>query len=187
MANRDSLLVQIEEEEQYLKYGEQILSDIQSMQTELSADKIIESLRGFLWLSSWTPIIGTYDELVGSGRLSYLQSGELRITLANFRYLVEQFASYRDDQNSFHFAILAPFLHRNLNLEDLGWIGDDPPRSPFPIEIEALQSRAFWNLTVEWMALHDTTLNGDYGLRQLLAQTDEVLDIIDATLTRSLD
>lgn len=186
-ANRVSLLAGIEEEEQFLYYGKQILSNFRSGQTKLTRQELLENLRGFIVLSSWTPSTGTYDELVGSGRLSYLQSEELRVALATFRYTADQFHSYRADQNSFHFAIFGPFLHENLDMSVLGWIGDYEPESPFPMNFEKLQSQAFWNATVEWMSLHYSPLEGAYGFRKLLVQTEKILDMIDAELAGSSD
>ena len=93
VSNRESLLLQIEEENRILEYCNQILSNIQSGQSELTPEEFVDKIRGFWILTSWTSSTGTFDELVGSGRLSYLQSEELRVALARYRNLVCRFAS----------------------------------------------------------------------------------------------
>lgn len=185
LVNRETLNAEIEFETGILAHGDEVLSNIRSGLMELTEADFTKKIGAFLYTSSWTPTTGTYDELVASGRLLYIQNADLRIRLATYSKLLEQVPSYRDDQNTFWFSSLSPFIRDQMDFSSFEWIGSHESKSPFPDSLDKIETQELWNLFTEWRSLHYLAIDGAYGYRKALLQGEKIIELVNAELART--
>ena len=156
-----------------------IHTDIASGLTQTPPDQLLQKISDFYWFSSWEPITTTYDELVGSGHLEYIQSQGLRTMMSKYVVRVDRLIDYRGRQISNWQLSQRPFLYQHVVVSDLNWMTDYRPDSPFKNNLSGLESKTFWNLVSDWMTWHDSMLSEYEGL---LAAGQEITDLIDSEL-----
>lgn len=178
--NRELLVVGIESEMRLIGYGKRIHLHLESGLDEVSATDLHKLIGDFYWLLSWEPITGTYDEMLGSGRLLYLQNDVLRRKLSQYAHNLDGVRAVEQHAWTNWFTEQSPFLRKHLVVSQLGWIGDYRSDSPFGMNLEALQSREFHNLVSSFMgARSDVVLN----YQEAIVAGDEILALIEAELT----
>jgi hypothetical protein len=178
---RDSLSKEIEWEKNRINNGKEIHANIESGLTRLEPEDFIQIISDFYWFSAWEwePVTATYDELIGSGHLKYIQSQALRIKLGQFVHVVDQLNEYRGIQISVWQTAHQPFIYEHLIVSDMNWMGDYRPVSPFKNDLGALDSKQFWNLVSDWVVSHNTML---WRFQTALEKCDEILEAIDSEL-----
>jgi len=178
---REYLNKEIEWEGQLIGYGKDIHANIASDLSELSPDEFLQKITDFYWFSAfrWEPVTATYDELIGSGHLDYIQSQTLRAKLGQYKHAVGRLIDYRGRQISEWQSAHWPFVFEHLVISDLGWTGDYQPVSPFENNFDELNSKEFWNLVSDWMSWHNTML---WLYQGLLDKSEEILELIDSEL-----
>ena len=152
--------------------------------TQIPPDLFLQKISDFYWFSSWEPITATYDELVGSGNLEFIQSQRLRTMMSEYVVRVDRLIDYRGRQISNWQLAHRPFLYEHVVVSDLNWMNDYRPDSPFMNSLSSLESKIFWNLVADWMTWHDSMLS-EY--EQLLAAGQEITDLIDSELGKKAD
>ena len=153
ISTRDSLGKEIEWEKQRIGNGREIHANIASGLTRLSPGEFIQNISDFYWWSAWEwePITATYDELIGSGHLEYIENQALRIRLGQFVHLLGQLTEYRGIQVSAWQSAHQSFFYEHLVVSDMQWSGDYRPDAPFENDFSALNSKQFWNLVSDWL------------------------------------
>lgn len=186
IATRDSLNREIEWEQRLIGDGKDIHANIASGLTQLSSEEFLQKISDFYWFSSWEwePITATYDELVGSGRLEYIQSQTLRIMMGQYVHGVERLIDYRGRQITEWQLSHRPFVYKHVIVSDLGWTGDYQPVSPFKNSYSELESKEFWNLVSDWMGWHNTIL---MNYQRVLEDGEEILELIDSELAKKIE
>ncbi len=179
--NREGLKAGLEHEHQIINIGKEIHSIIQSDLTKIQRKEIIEKIGAFYWMYSWPSATGTYDEMIGSGHLSYIQSSALRIKLSTYANQLESTTTVEEGMETAWFLVHSPFLLEHLLFSNLGWTEDYVPDSRFSENFQALETREFWNLVSEWMS-------GSYGVirnyERAINQGNEILELIDVELAK---
>lgn len=179
-ANRDELNKQFIEEERILNLGKKIHTHIESGFREISPADLNVLIGKFFWLYEWQPITGTYEEMLGSGRLLYLRNKSLRGKLSQYVHLVEEIkTTEREGYTSWYFE-QSPFLREHLNMSRFGWVLDYEPTTKFGENFEALESREFHNLVTAWMVAHGDAVN---LYREAVLAGDEILEIFTSELS----
>jgi len=181
IATRDSLNTEIEWEQRLIGDGKDIHANIASGLTQLSPAEFLQKISDFYWFSlwEWEPITATYNELVGSGRLEYIQSRTLRIMMGEYVRRVERLIDYRGRQISEWQLSHRPFVYKHVIVSDLGWAGDYQPVSPFENSYSELESKEFWNLISDWMGWHNTILT---NYQRILEDGEAILELINSEL-----
>ncbi len=133
-------------------------------------------------LHVWRSATGTYDEMMGSGHFSYIQSGSLRIKLSKYEKILESIGSAEEAMRTSWDSEQGPFFIEHLLFSNLvGWTGDYIPDSIFSEDFQALKTREFWNLVSSWMiGLHDVILNYEGAI----SDGNDILDLIDVELAK---
>ena len=185
IANGESLKREIEWEERLIGNGKDIHANIASDLSELSPDEFLQKITDFYWFSAfrWEPVTATYDELIGSGHLDYIQSQTLRTKLGQYKHSVGRLIDYRGRQISEWQGSHRQFVYEHLVVSDLGWAGDYQPVSPFENNYSELNSKEFWNLVSAWMSWHNTML---WLYQGLLEKCEEILELIDSELATTI-
>ena len=186
ISTRLSLSNEIEVEKRILGIGREIHTNIATGVSQLSTEELVNKISDFYWFSAWEwePVTATYDELIGSGHLEYIQNQALRISLGQFRHLVSQLNDYRETQISEWQLSHRPFVYEHLIVSDMNWIGDYHPVSPFTNDVSKLESKQFWNLVSDWMVSHNTML---WRYQKAIENCDEIIGIIDSELATKTD
>jgi hypothetical protein len=186
IATRDTLKKEIEWEKQQISTGRDIHQNIISGLTQLSPEQFIQKISDFYWFSSWEwePVTATYDELISSGHLEYIQNQVLRIRLGQFGHIVRQLDDYRGIQISAWQMSHRPFFYEHLIVSDMDWMGDYHPGSPFENDLSKLESKQFWNLVSDWTVSHNTML---WRYQTALDKCDEILEMISSELATKTD
>jgi hypothetical protein len=186
IATRDNLKKEIEWEKQLISTGKDIHQNIASGLTQLSPEQFIQKISDFYWFSSWEwePVTATYDELIGSGHLEYIQNQVLRIRLGQFGHIVRQLIDYRGIQISEWQMSHRPFFYEHLIVSDMDWMDDYHPGSPFENDLSELESKQFWNLVSDWMVSHNTML---WRYQTALDKCNEILGMISSELATKTD
>lgn len=179
---RDSLYEEIEWEKHRINDGKEIHANIESGLTRLAPEDFIQIISDFYWWSGWNwePVTGTYEELIGSGHLEYIQSQALRIKLGQFVHLVDQLKVYRGIQVSTWQTAHRPFFYEHLIVSDMDYMGDYRPVSPFKNDLDALNSKEFWNLVSDWVVSHNTMR---WRYLTALEKCNAILEAIDYELS----
>lgn len=179
---RDSLSKEIDWEKQRIKDGKEIHANIASGLTRLAPEDFIQIISDFYWWSAWEwePVTATYEELIGSGHLEYIQSQALRIKLGQFVHLVDQLKEYRGIQISTWQTAHRPFFYEHLIVSDMDYMGDYRPVSPFKNDLDALNSKEFWNLVSDWVVSHNTMR---WRYLTALEKCNAILEAIDYELS----
>lgn len=186
IANIESLKAEIEWEERLIDNGKDIHANIASGLNKLSPDEFLQKITDFYWFSAfrWEPVTATYDELIGSGHLDYIQSHTLRTKLGQYKHSISRLVDYRGRQISEFQESHQSFIYTHLVLSDLGWTGDYRPVSPFENSYSELNSKEFWNLVSAWMSWHNTML---WLYEGLLEKSEEILELIDSQLATNTE
>ncbi len=121
-ANREELKASIEVERRKIDIGKEIHSIIQSSLTKIQQREINEKLGQFYWVNRWEPATGTYDEMMGSGHFSYIQSRSLRIKLSKYEKILETIKSAEGGMFTVWDSEQGPFFIEHLLFSNLvGW------------------------------------------------------------------
>ncbi|MDH3379256.1 MAG: hypothetical protein OEQ39_20210 [Gammaproteobacteria bacterium] len=177
--NQDQLRTRIEVEQRMIDLGKRLHEFVESDHAEFSLSELNALVNGFYTLNSWMPITGTYEEMLGSGRLLYIRNSELRKKLSQYAHLLIRARNVENNSWTNWYFEQSPYLRQHLNMSQFGWIGDYFSDPPFDVDMQVLRSREFHNLVSSWMvARQDITI--DY--RRIIAAGDEVLDLIGLEL-----
>ena len=179
-ANEGELNKQFIEEERIVSLGKELHAHINSGFRDISSAELNVLIGNFFWLYEWQPITGTYDEMLGSGRLLYLRNKLLRGKLSQYVHQLEEIkATEREGFTSWYFE-QSPYLRQHLNMSRFEWISDYEPTTRFGEDIQALQSREFHNLVTAWMVAHGDAVN---LYREAVNAGDEILELIASELS----
>lgn len=129
---------------------------------------------------TWTPTSGTYDDLISSGRLLYLQNLELRRALSQFKTVVEEIKVFEGLQILNYYERQAPFLDKTQDVNFSDWSEDYTPlQSPFEANLSPFGTLEYWNLLTEWICVHvDVVTAYNDGIQH----SDRVLELIEFEL-----
>jgi len=179
---RDSLSEEIEWEKQRINDGKEIHAHIESHLTRLAPEDFIQIISDFYWWSGWNrePVTATYEELIGSGHLEYIQNQALRIELGQFVQLIDQLKEYRGIQVNTWQTAHRPLFYEHLVVSDMDYMGDYRPVSPFKNDLGTLDSKQFWNLVSDWVISHNTML---WRYQIALEKCNAILEVIDSELS----
>lgn len=179
--NQDQLSARIEVEEALIDLGKRLHEFVESDDAGLSLSELNVLVNDFYILSKWMPITGTYEEMLGSGRLLYIRNGELRKRLSQYAHLLYRARETENYAWTNWYFEQSPFLRKHLNVSQFGWVGAYISDPTFDVDTQALRSREFHNLVSSWMvARYDITL--DY--RRVITAGDGVLELIDSELPK---
>ncbi len=177
--NQDQLSARIEVEEALIDLGKRLHEFVESDDAGLSLSELNVLVNDFYILNKWMPITGTYEEMLGSGRLLYIRNGELRKRLSQYAHLLNRARETENYAWTNWYFEQSPFLRKHLNVSQFGWVGEYFSDPTFDVDTQALRSREFHNLVSSWMvARYDITL--DY--RRVITAGDGVLELIDSEL-----
>ncbi|MBT8396480.1 MAG: hypothetical protein HKO65_05335 [Gemmatimonadetes bacterium] len=136
-------------------------------------------------ISPFRPVLGTYFDMVNSGKMELLQSDSLRSALAQFetslRWLDDNYREGFDQWNQ----IQAPFLVRNANArsfigeEYAGIVSDlELPPSRFDADSDVFWTRELANIYVITALSREGVVDtGETAIRQI----DEILRLIESS------
>lgn len=180
--NRERLEATISDHENVIKIGKEVLTLIQGGLTEESSAELLSKIGDLYSFPNWTPVTGTYDDIVNSGRLLYIQNVQLRRELSGFLKTSDRIRRYEELQTATWYDRHAPFVEEFLVLTNLYYGGlnlDQPPESPFSEDLSALETRRFWNLVTEWTGVHvDIIIFARIGIMYC----ERILELVDSEL-----
>jgi len=179
--NRESLKSQIEIHENLIIQGDEILKLIQAGLNDESSKELFSKVNNsFYFFRNWIPVTGTYDDIINSGRLLYIENQQLRNELSGFRRTLESIREYEGLQTKTFYENQSPFLTKNQDVNYSTWSGDyRPPISPFSVEISPFATVEYWNLVIQWIFVHADVIS---NYRRGIAHCDRILELIDIEL-----
>lgn len=182
LANRESLESSIKVQQVIINNGDEILNAIKAGITDESTGEFLANVSNLYLFRTWTPDTGTYEDIINSGRLLYIQNMQLRKELSAFRATVAAIQQFEILQTETYYERQAPFLVENQNVNFSTWSDDyRPPVSPFTTDIEPFTTMQYWNLVTEWIYVHvDVVSNYKDGI----AHCDRILELIESELAR---
>jgi hypothetical protein len=184
--NRQSLLEQIEVQKNIIGFGDEILRLLSEELGEQNADDFFESFRDFYYFERWAPITGTYDDLVGSGKLLLISNLSLRNDLSAFQRILASIREFEGLQSETYYENQAPFVNKhfdgteNFYLAHSSWLDyDQPPQFPYESDLAPYNSTEFWNLVVAWMWVHADVVR---YYRDGVSASNQIIELIKAEL-----
>jgi hypothetical protein len=183
-ANRKSLEAAIEKQEEIVNAGDEVLNLIKGGLDEESSDEFFSKVGNTVYFfKNWTPVNGTYGDLISSGRLLYVRNGRLRSELAEFNRSLEKTAQMEQLQTETFYARQSPFLAKNQDVNHFTWSDIyKPPISPFSVDTAPFTTLEFWNLLVEWIYIHVDIIS---NYQSSLDRCDRILDLIEIEMANS--
>lgn len=185
VSNNTELIGRIESGLKTVSNGQDILAATSNGLDPEELEEHIVKIGRFYFLSGYDGSMGTYDEMVSTGHVQYIQNQALRIKLATYSRLSEDIDTHISYQFSHYRMMHAPFLHDHLVISKLGWSGDYKPDLPFKEDMDALATRKFANLISDWIVTKYDLIN--YAYRPALVAGDELITVIDAELALKTD
>ncbi len=180
-SNRESLETAIEEQENVINEGDEVLNLIKAGLNEESSEEFFSKIGNKLYFfRNWTPFTGTYDDLISSGRLLYIQNSQLRNEMSEFRKSLELVRQMERLQTETFYARQSPFLAKYRDLNYSTWSESyKPPASPFFADIGSFATLEYWNLVVEWIYVHADIIT---NYKRRLADCNRILELIEVEL-----
>ena len=178
-ANREQLGVRIAEEQRLLELGERLHAFVESDSAALTRSELNSLLSSFFNPTTWTPVTGTYEEMLGSGRLLFIQNRELRSELSQYAHLLSVLRGIENSSWTNWYLEQSPFLREHLNLSEFDWFDAYYAHPSFDVDIQQFRSRKFHNLVASWMLARSDVI-GRY--RMVIAAGDKVLGLVDLEL-----
>lgn len=156
----------------------QLIGWLSRSRGEVPIDSILETgLRPF-FVDRFYPVMGTYQDLVNSGRVNLLRSDSLRIALAEFEVSLERLDQTVDEGYNQWNEIQVPFLlERGAFRALLGgeYKGIELPRMEASAALDRLRAEGFTDLlSVSVVAKQDVILHA----AGMLDQIDRILRLI---------
>lgn len=131
------------------------------------------------WIYEFDPILGTYYDLLNSGKLELLRSDSLRYALTQFESELDRLEIETDQTMLQWWDLVAPFFSDRVSFSefmDLEYRGADFPQSRFPLDPTAYWSQEFENvLTFTVVARQQLARSGEARLVDL----DTILRLIE--------
>ena len=179
--NRESLAAAIEEQKNVISEGDQVLRLIKDGLNEETSGEFFSKVSNKLYFFFfWTPITGTYDDLVNSGRLLYIQNSQLRIEMSEFQRSLERIRQMERLQTETFYARQSPFLSEYQDKNYGNWSeAYQPPVSPYSVDTAPFETLEYWNLVVEWNYIHADIIS---NYRRGLAACDHIIELIEIEL-----
>ncbi len=181
ISNRTELNKSIETERELINYGKEIHSIIYDQSTQFTSKELVQKIGDFYFLSDWSPSSGTYNEMLGSGRLLYIRNKSIRIKLAKYSSNLNNNNPLIQAQWDSFASSHGPFLNKHMNITDLGWTGEYKPAHPYSNNIEALRTKEFSNNVSMWIVIHHDMIQ---SFELYLSQGDEIIDLLDMEISR---
>ena len=189
--NRQSLLEEVEVQKNIIDIGDEILRLLSAGLGEENADDFYERFRGLYYFRRWAPITGTYDDLVGSGKLLLITNLSLRNELSAFQRILASIREFEGLQSETYYENQAPFVNKhrdgteNFYLAHSAWLDNDqPPQFPYESDLAPYNSTEFWNLVVEWMWVHADVVK---YYRDGISACDQIIELIETELAANGD
>ena len=184
--NRRTLVSQIELQKGIIDIGADILAMIENGLDEPIADEFFDKLGDMYLFGEWAPAMGTYEDLVGSGRLLLISNLELRNALSTFQRHLAGVREFEGLQSETYYENQAPFVNRYWDATAYLWNlhsplmrEQQPPKPPFESSLEPFESQEFWNLVVAWMWVHADVV-AQYT--NAVTSCDRIIELIQAEL-----
>jgi len=184
--NRQSLLEEVEVQKNIIDIGDEILRLLSAGLGEENADDFYERFRGFYYFESWAPITGTYDDLVGSGKLLLIGNSSLRNELSAFQRILASIREFEGLQSETYYENQASFANKHFDragdfyLANSTWLDNDqPPQFPYESDLAPYNSTEYWNLVVAWMWVHADVVR---SYRNGISACDQIIELIEAEL-----
>ena len=180
-SNRESLEAAIERQKSVINVGDQVLRLMKAGLNEDSSEEFYSIVGNKLYFfHNWTPVTGTYDDLVNSGRLLYIQNSQLRIEMSEFQGSLERVRQMERLQTETFYARQSPFLVENQDVNYHNWSeAYQPPVSPYSVDIAPFATLKYWNLVVEWIYIHADIIS---NYTQRLADCERIIELIEIEL-----
>lgn len=160
-------------------------------------DSFSKTLGHAYFVYTTTPVTGTYDDMVNSGNLRLIESESLRNQLAQFVSVVEQVRYAEQSQDEGFRTIQTPFINRYLITTDFGWYDEDAdvdveltdfvgsePQSPHSVDVEAVNSKEFWNTLYSWKSSYAVVIQQVIIARNLC---DDILVSLEMEIGKHRD
>jgi hypothetical protein len=184
--NRQSLQEAVEVQKNIIGFGDEILRLLSEGLGDENADVFFERFRDFYYFKRWAPITGTYDDLVGSGKLLLISNLSLRNELSAFQRILASIREFEGLQSETYYEIQAPFANKhfdgteNFYLAHSTWLDNDqPPQFPYEFDLAPYNSTEYWNLVVAWMWVHADVVT---YYRNGISACDQIIELIEAEL-----
>ena len=182
LTSRESLESSIKEHQDIIYAGDEILKLINAGLSDKSSGEFFSKVANLYLFRTWAPDTGTYDDIINSGRLLYIQNEQLRKELSGFRTTVARIQKYEILQTETFYERQAPFLTKNQDVKFSAWTDEyRSPVSPFVAAIEPFATLEFWNLVAEWIGVHIDVVS---SYKRGIAHCDRILELIDSELAR---
>jgi hypothetical protein len=180
--NRETLDAAIREQENIINEGDELLRMIKAGLNEESGKEFFSKVSGgnLYFFRNWTPVTATYDDIINSGRLLYVENQQLRNELSRFRKSLEFVRQMERLQAETFYERQMPFLAENQDTNYSTWSEVyRPPVSPFSVDTAPFATLKYWNLVVEWIYVHVDVIT---NYRRAVADCDRILEIIENEL-----
>jgi len=182
LTNRDSLESSIKVQQDIINNGDEILNLIKAGLSDESTGEFLSKVSNLYLFRTWVPDTGTYEDIINSGRLLYIENVQLRKELSGFRATVASIQKFEILQTETFYETQAPFLAENQDVNFSTWSDDyRPPVSPFTADIEPFATMKYWNLVAQWIYVHVDVVS---SYKQGVAHCDRILELIESELAR---
>ena len=185
-ANRESLEASIRTQQNLVNEGDELLNLMKAGLDDRSSEEFFSKLGNKLYFfNNWTPVTGTYDDLISSGRLLYITNMQLRRELSEFIKSLDKLGQMERLQTETFYARQSPFLSEYQDTNYYTWSEVyKPPISPFPVDTAPFATLKFWNLVVEWIYIKVDIIT---NYRDRLSDCDQILELIEIELANVLN
>ena len=182
LTNRESLESSIKVQQDIINNGDEILNLIKAGLSDESTGEFLSKVSNLYLFRTWVPDTGTYEDIINSGRLLYIENVRLRKELSKFRATVASIQKFEILQTETYYERQAPFLSENQDVNFSTWSDDyRPPVSPFTADIEPFATMEYWNLVTEWIYVHVDVVS---SYKDGVAHCDRILELIESELAR---
>jgi hypothetical protein len=182
LTNRESLESSIKVQQDIINNGDEILNSIKAGLSDESTGEFLSKVSNLYLFPTWVPDTGTYEDIINSGRLLYIENVQLRKELSGFRSTVASIQKFEILQTETFYERQAPFLSENQDVNFSTWSDDyRPPVSPFTADIEPFATMEYWNLVAEWIYVHVDVVS---SYKNGVAHCDRILELIESELAR---
>jgi hypothetical protein len=180
LANKKSLNASIEYQKGLVTIGDELLRMIQAGDIHKSPEDFTSRVSKFYFFGIWTPVLGTYDDLINSGRLLHIENRQLRTQLSAFNRFLDDVRRMEALLPETYYQRHAPFLEGIQDTDTITWPDDyRTPRSPFPADTDSFATHRFWSLVVEWMYVHQDVIT---NYERAIIRCDAILELIATEL-----
>ena len=163
----------------------QVLDFLETPPSVLDSGQLIISLMRAGYITSYVPNFSVYKELVGSGKLTLIQSDEIKLGLADFMSSVDREIRLGDNYYPYSKELEKLALSHLSEVPDVTGYVNEPPPSYKKIRFDILEMRKDEELREALlMSLYSTKVERTYQRGEVLVKLTALLELINQAIEK---